>query len=186
MEATSGISTEVTAVITLPSELSAMIYSEAEGEFGILSQRDEMIIVASPFDAIYRADDPRYIVWDKDFEYSGKREFTNEVFVEYLAHLMPNLYNVVWDRWLKVTSVAWATAGADESTLSESVAKLNEQTRRVISGETTLDQLWEQFYTPENSDKINALLSSRPRIEADVIVRTVLEGKPLPFAHGEL
>jgi hypothetical protein len=185
METTSGVSTEVAPVITLPAELSDKTFSEAELEFGIKADTGTTIVVASPFDAIYRAEDPTYIVWDKDFEHS-EHELTNEVFVEYLAYLMPNLYNVEWSKYFGATAVAWATPGADGSKLGEGVAKLNEQSRRVISGETTLDQLWDQLYTPENTGKINALLSSRPRVETDVIVRTVLEGKPLPFAHGEL
>jgi hypothetical protein len=184
METTSGVSAEVAPAITLPVELSDKTFSEAELEFGIKADTGTTIVVASPFDAIYRAEDPTYLVWDKDFEHS-EHELTNEVFVEYLAYLMPNLYNVEWSKWFGTTAVAWATDGADDSTLGEGVAKLNEQTRRVISGETTLDQLWERFYTPENTKKVNALLIGR-RIEPDVIVRTVLEGKPLPFAHGEL
>lgn len=185
MEATSGVSTGVVFAITLPAELSNKTYSEAETDFGVASKTDQMIVVASPFDAIYRAEDPNYIVWDKDFESSGQHMFTNEVFVEYLAYLMPELYNVEWSRWHGIAGVAWATDGADDSTLGEGVSKLTEQTRRVISGETTLDQLWDQLYTTENTDKINALLSGH-RVEPDVIVRTVLEGNPLPFAHGEL
>lgn len=184
MEATSEASTEIAPAITLPTDLSGKTYSEAELEFGIESDTDTKIVVAAPFDAIYRAEDPAYIVWDRDFEHSG-HELTNEVFVEYLAYLMPDLYTVEWSRWYGVTSLAWATAGADDCTLGEGVAKLTEQTRRVIAGETTLDQLWDRFYTPENTAKIDALLSGR-RIEPDIIVRTVLEGKPLPFAHGEL
>lgn len=178
------VSTEVAFAITLPTGLSDKTYPEAELEFGIKSEADTTIVVASPFDAIYRAEDPTYIVWDKDFEYS-KYELTNEVFVEYLAYLMPDLYNVSWSKWYGTTALAWATDGADVRTLGEGAAKLTEQTRRVISGETTIDQLWEQFYTPENTEKVNALLSGH-RIEPDIIVRTVLEGNPLPFAEGEL
>jgi len=169
--------------ITLPSDLSDKTLHEAELRFGVEGNYDITMIIVPPFDAIYRAEDPAYVVWEKDFPYVGKKDVANEIFVEYLSYLMPELYNV--ERSWGVATLRWVTPGANDSTLGEGVIKLKDYTVRVINGEISIDKLWDQLYTPDNCAKIEALTRG-PYVERDMIVRTLMENLPASFAHGKL
>jgi hypothetical protein len=170
--------------IILPPEVSGKILSEALEAYGVEDPGYITSFAAAPFEAVYISEDDTCTVWEKDFKYRGKKNITRAIFVEYLAYLMPELYNVSCDVRGNAT-LAWATRGTDSLTLGEGVTGLSSDAIRIINAELTLEQLWEAFYTDVNTAKISKLMSG-PHIEADAIVRTIMADAPLSMAHGEL
>lgn len=172
------------APIVLPSEFSSKTLAAASEDHGVQGDNDITMIFIPPFDAVYLSEDQTHVVWEKDFHYSGEKTITFEVFVEYLAYLMPELYNVSCD-WRGNATLAWATEGADSLPLGESVSKLGSETLRLINGESNIDQLWDALYTEDNVAKIDALVRGT-RLEADAIVQTLMNGHAVSLAQGEL
>lgn len=170
--------------VTLPDEMSGLTLSEALQEFGIEGDNGMKMLVTPTFEATYISEDETCVVWEKDFSYRGEKNITRAIFVEYLAYLMPELYNVSCD-WVGNATIAWATLGADTLTLGAGVSQLSEHALHLINGEVTIDELWGRLYTDENTEKISRLLAG-PHIAADVIVRTIMSENPLPLAYGEL
>lgn len=170
--------------VVLPSKVSGKTLHEALEAFGIEDTSGFKTFPAEPFEAIYVSEDETCTVWEKDFKYRGEKNITRVIFVEYLAYLMPELYNVSHDRRGNA-ALAWATRGTDSLTLGSGVAGLSTYAVRIISGELSLDQLWEALYTDENVTNLNRLLSG-PYTEPDAIIRTIMTDAPLSMAYGEL
>lgn len=185
MESTGGIKAKALDAISLPPEVASKTFAVAELEYGTASQNGSVkLIEAGPFDAIYLSQDEYCVVWDKDFKCSGEFHLIDEVFVEYLAYLMPELYGVTMHRYSTTVAVAWATPGAEDSTLGEGLTRLSAMASSIICGDVTVEQLWKQLYTPENTPKIEAMRVAR--MEADLIVQALMSSTPTGLAPGEL
>lgn len=173
-----------TESVVLPHNFSGKTLATASAEHGVLGLEEITMIVIPPFEAVYLSEDGKHVVWEKDFTYRGEKNITRAVFVEYLSYLMPELYNVSCG-WLGDATIAWATPDAETLTLAEGAANLSAEALRLINGETTIDQLWDALYTDDNIVKIDALVRST-RLEADEIIRTIMNGHSVSLAQGEL
>ena len=169
--------------IVLPPEFVGKNLNEAIAEYGYMGQEDIPMVVVSPFEALYVSEDKRHVVWEKDFPYSGKKHIARAVFVEYLAYLMPELYNVSYR--IGTATLAWATPDVETLTLGEGVGKISAETLRLLNGETTIDQHWDTFFTDENETKIDTMVRGA-RLQADAIVRGIMDNHSVSLSRGEL
>ena len=169
--------------VALPPEFVGKTLHEAIAEYGYMGEEDIPMVVVSPFEALYVSEDKHHVVWEKDFSYSGEKHIARDVFVEYLAYLMPELYNVSY--CLGTATLAWATPDVETLTLGEGVARVSAETLRLLSGETTIDHHWDMFFTEENENKIDAMVRGA-RLEADDIVRAIMDNHSVSLSRGEL